>query len=44
MLKHWQCGGILCSVYPVPHLIKDAKAIVYSVVRRYSSGENEAEQ
>jgi len=25
-LKHWRCGGILCSVLPVPLLIKDTKA------------------
>jgi hypothetical protein len=25
-LKHWRCGGILCSVRPVPLLIKDTKA------------------
>jgi hypothetical protein len=25
-LKHWRCGGILCSVCPVPLLIKDTKA------------------
>jgi len=25
-LKHWRCGGILCSVCLVPLLIKDTKA------------------
>lgn len=25
-LKHWRCGGIHCSVCPVPLLVKDTKA------------------
>ncbi len=33
-LKHWRCGGILCSVCLVPLLIKDTKAhcLFYSSV------------
>jgi hypothetical protein len=33
-LKNWQCGGMLCSVCPVPLLIKDTKGDSYFVARK----------
>ncbi len=43
MLKHWRCGGILCSVRLVLRLIKDAKAHCLFSARHYSSAETEAD-
>jgi hypothetical protein len=42
-MKHWRCGGILCSVCPAPLLIKDKKLIFYSDAQHYSSDETEDE-
>lgn len=36
MVKHWKRGSILCSIFPVPVLIKDTNLMAYTVAQCYS--------
>ena len=41
-LKHWRCGGILCSVCPVPLLIENMMMKLSTKADSYSSAGTEA--